>query len=49
MKVFSFVASSPLQSYSGNLKDFFNYMANSRGFPASSQYLISTLILPPFP
>ena len=41
MKVFSFVASSPVTSYNGNLKDFFNYMANNKGFPASSQYLIS--------
>jgi xyloglucan-specific endo-beta-1,4-glucanase len=45
MKVFSFVASSPVTSYNGNLKDFFNYMANNRGFPASSQYLISKFLL----
>ena len=41
MKVYSFVASSPVNSFSANLKDFFNYLANSKGYPASSQYLIS--------
>ncbi|KAH8693329.1 mixed-linked glucanase [Phaeosphaeriaceae sp. PMI808] len=39
MKVYSFVASSPINSYSGNMKDFFTYLANSKGYPASSQYL----------
>lgn len=41
MKVFSFVAGSPVSSFSGNIKDFFNYLASSQGFPASSQNLIS--------
>jgi len=41
MKVFSFVAPSPVNSFSANLKDFFNYMANNKGYPAGSQYLIS--------
>lgn len=41
MKVFSFVASSPITNYSGNMKDFFNYMTSNEGFPASQQNLIS--------
>jgi xyloglucan-specific endo-beta-1,4-glucanase len=43
MKVYSFVASSPINYYSGNVKEFFTYLANSKGFPASQQNLISTL------
>lgn len=41
MKVFSFVAASPVTNFSGNVKEFFNYMASNEGFPASSQNLIS--------
>lgn len=41
MKVFSFVASSPVSSFSGNIKDFFNHLTSQEGFPASSQNLIS--------
>jgi xyloglucan-specific endo-beta-1,4-glucanase len=41
MKVFSFLAASPVTNFSGNIKDFFNYMASNQGFPASSQNLIS--------
>ncbi|KAH8588477.1 glycoside hydrolase family 12 protein [Bisporella sp. PMI_857] len=42
MKVYSFVTpSGPMNSFNGNLKDFFNYLANSQGYPASSQYLIT--------
>jgi len=41
MKVFSFVAPSTVSNFSGNIKEFFNYMANSEGFPAGSQNLIT--------
>lgn len=44
MKVFSFVAPSPITNFSGNVKDFYNYLASSEGFPASSQNLISKSI-----
>lgn len=37
---FSFVAPSPIQSWSGDILPFFKYLAQSQGFPASSQYLI---------
>jgi xyloglucan-specific endo-beta-1,4-glucanase len=43
MKVFSFVAPGAVSNFSGNIKEFFNYMANSEGFPAGSQNLISKL------
>jgi xyloglucan-specific endo-beta-1,4-glucanase len=45
MKVYSFVASSPINSYDGNVKDFFTYLTNNKGFPASSQNLISKFFL----
>ncbi|AEO68296.1 c396e94d-c968-42cc-96f7-73d53db5c633 [Thermothielavioides terrestris] len=41
MKVFSFVAPSPVTSFSANVKDFFNYLQNNQGFPASSQNLLT--------
>ncbi|KZL82620.1 murein transglycosylase [Colletotrichum incanum] len=41
MKIYSFVASSPINDFNANLKPFFNYLQNSKGFPASSQYLIT--------
>lgn len=40
MKVYSYVAPSPVTKFDGNLKPFFNHMA-TRGFPQGSQYLIS--------
>ncbi|KAK4236496.1 glycoside hydrolase [Achaetomium macrosporum] len=40
MKVFSFVAPSPINGFSANVKDFFNYLQNSQGYPANDQYLI---------
>lgn len=40
-KTYSFVAGSPINSYSGDIKDFFNYLTQNQGFPASSQHLIS--------
>jgi xyloglucan-specific endo-beta-1,4-glucanase len=45
MKVFSFIAPSPLNSFSANVKDFFNYLQNSQGYPASSQHLIGKYLL----
>ncbi|KAF4333493.1 murein transglycosylase [Fusarium beomiforme] len=41
MKVFSFVAPSPVTNFNSDVKQFFNYMANSQGYPASSQYLLT--------
>jgi xyloglucan-specific endo-beta-1,4-glucanase len=41
MHVYSFVASSSVNSWSGDLMDFFRYLTQSKGFPASKQYLIS--------
>lgn len=40
MKVYSYVAPSPVTKFDGNLKPFFNHMA-TRGFPQGSQHLIS--------
>ncbi|TVY81633.1 putative xyloglucan-specific endo-beta-1,4-glucanase A [Lachnellula suecica] len=40
MTVFSFVASAETTSYSGDLKNFFTYLATSQGYP-TSQYLLS--------
>ena len=42
MRVYSFVAPSPTTSWSGNVKDFFNYLQQSQNYPASSQNLLST-------
>lgn len=41
MKVFSFIASSQINDFSANVKDFFTYLQNSQGYPASSQNLLS--------
>ncbi|KAM0710707.1 hypothetical protein Q7P35_001445 [Cladosporium inversicolor] len=41
MKVFSFVAGSPITNFSGNIKDFYSYLTSSEGFPASQQNLIT--------
>lgn len=40
MKVFSYVASSPINSFSANVKEFFNHMQSNQGYPASEQHLI---------
>lgn len=39
-KTYSFVASSPITSFSTDIMHFFNYLTQNQGFPASSQYLI---------
>ncbi|RYP74925.1 hypothetical protein DL771_002709 [Monosporascus sp. 5C6A] len=41
MRVYSFVASSPVTGFNSDLKQFFNYLSSSQGFPASSQHLIT--------
>jgi xyloglucan-specific endo-beta-1,4-glucanase len=41
MKVYSFVPSSPINNFKANLKEFFTYLQNNKGYPASSQNLIS--------
>ncbi|KAL2825855.1 concanavalin A-like lectin/glucanase domain-containing protein [Aspergillus pseudoustus] len=41
MNVYSFVAPSPLNNFSGDIKDFWNLLVNNYGFPGSSQYLIN--------
>ncbi|KAJ5243932.1 hypothetical protein N7489_004028 [Penicillium chrysogenum] len=40
-KTYSFVASNPITSWSGDLKDFFNYLTEKEGFPAETQNLIT--------
>ncbi|KAJ5459181.1 hypothetical protein N7530_011125 [Penicillium desertorum] len=40
-KTYSFVASSPITSWSGDLKDFFDYLTEKEGFPAKAQNLIT--------
>ena len=46
MKVYSFIPPSPINYFDGNAKDFFNYLANNKGFPANSQNLISMFFQP---
>lgn len=46
-QTYSFVASSPINSWSGDIMAFWNYLAQHHNYPASSQYLIG--ICPPFP
>ena len=42
MKVYSFVTpSGPIYNFKASMKDFFSYLQNNKGFPASSQNLIS--------
>ncbi|KAJ5819794.1 endoglucanase-1 [Penicillium riverlandense] len=40
-QTYSFVASSPMTSFSTDILDFFDYLTQNEGFPASSQYLIN--------
>jgi xyloglucan-specific endo-beta-1,4-glucanase len=37
---YSFVASSPVTSFSGDIKPFFTYLAQKHNFPITTQYLI---------
>jgi len=41
MKVFSYIAPSPVTSFSADVKAFFNHMTSVEAFPASSQNLIT--------
>ena len=41
MKVFSFVAHSRRKYLNSDVKNFFNHITNTQGFPARSQYLLS--------
>lgn len=41
MNVFSFVAPSPVNSFSTDIKDFFAHLEDKYSYPADSQYLIS--------
>ncbi|KAJ5959730.1 uncharacterized protein N7479_006880 [Penicillium vulpinum] len=41
MNVYSFVAASPITSFTTDIKDFFNLLVNSYSYPAHSQYLIN--------
>ncbi|KAL2158672.1 hypothetical protein VTH06DRAFT_4154 [Thermothelomyces fergusii] len=40
MRVYSFVAPSPRNYFSANVKDFFNYLQWNQGFPANNQHLL---------
>jgi len=40
MKVFSFVAPSPVNSFNADVKEFFNYLQTNQSFPANKQNLI---------
>ena len=44
MKVFSFVPYSPVNSFSTDVKQFFNHIQNTQGFPAGSQHLIGKFV-----
>ncbi|KAH6661685.1 concanavalin A-like lectin/glucanase domain-containing protein [Halenospora varia] len=48
MRVYSFVASNPINGFNSDIKQFFNYLASSQGFPASSQHLINTNFAKPY-
>lgn len=41
MHVYSFVTTGQINSFNADIKNFFNYVASNRGFPASNQHLIS--------
>lgn len=40
-KTYSFVSGTPIKSYEGDLKAFFDYISDTQNFPATTQYLIS--------
>ncbi|PNP38362.1 endoglucanase-1 precursor [Trichoderma gamsii] len=41
MQVYSFVAPGNLTNWSGDVKNFYTYLQNNKGYPASSQYVLS--------
>nr|AAM77701.1 endoglucanase [Ovatospora brasiliensis] len=40
MEVYSFVAENTMNSFSGDVKDFFDYLEQNVGFPVDDQYLL---------
>lgn len=40
-QTYSFVATSVVTDWSGDVKNFWNYLADNHGYPASSQYLLT--------
>lgn len=46
MKVYSFVASGTLSSFSADVKDFFNHLESNENYPSSSQNLIGMIWVP---
>jgi hypothetical protein len=40
MRVFSFIAPSPVTSFNANVADFFSYLTKNQNYPASTQNLI---------
>lgn len=44
MKVFSFVAASPVTRFDGEIMDFFYLLRDMQGYPMTSQYLLSKKI-----
>lgn len=44
MQVYSFVAPGNLTNWNGDVKNFYNYLQNNKGYPASSQYVLSMLL-----
>lgn len=46
MKVFSFITPDDRNTFAADVKVFFEYLIDNQGFPASEQYLLSTLSPP---
>jgi xyloglucan-specific endo-beta-1,4-glucanase len=40
MKVYSFIAASPVNNFTGDIKNFFTWLASNKAYPISSQNLI---------
>ena len=49
MKVFSFVAPTPVNNFNADIKQFYNYLTKSENFPADKQYLLSMYIQVDYP
>ncbi|KAK5993532.1 Endoglucanase-1 [Cladobotryum mycophilum] len=41
MQVYSFVAPSPRNNWNGDVKNFYNWLGQNRGYPVNNQYLLS--------
>lgn len=46
MEVYSFVASEAVNSFSADIKDFWDYLTDNNSYPADSQYLLSKFFHP---